>query len=760
MGFDVVYLPPVHPIGHDAIARAPTTPSTPARTTPASRGRSAPRPAATTRSTRTSARSRTSTPSSRAPASTGLEIALDLALQASPDHPWVTEHPDWFSERADGTIAYAENPPKKYQDIYPLNFDHDYAGLYAECRRIAALLDGATASGSSASTTRTPSPCASGRSCSPRSASTDPDVLFLAEAFTRPAMMRQLAAVGFHQSYTYFTWRNAKWELEAVLHRARRSETAHVLRPELLRQHPGHPPRVPAVRRPAGVQDPCRPGGDPVPDLGRLLRLRALRARRRPAGQRGVPRLREVRLPPAGLGRGGGRGPVAGAVPHAAQRDPRARTRPCTGCATSPSTPPTATRSCASPSARATTRSSSSSTSTRTVPARPPCAWTCRRSASTWGDHFAVHDEITGATLRRGASDNYVRLDPFVEPAHVLTSGAPVTAIARALRGPDPFDDRVARTPTGSSAPSSTRCSSARSPTATATARGDLRGLTQQAGLPRLARRRLPVAAAVLRLTPARRRLRRRALHRGAAGVRDPRRLRRVRRRRARARHARDHRLRHEPHERPAPVVPGQPLRPDGSVRRLLRLVRHRRRRTPTRGSSSSTPRRRTGRSTRSASSTSGTGSSATSRTSTSRTPTSQDVGPRGAALLAGRRHRRVPARRRARTSSRTRAPTARTSPPPTSSSSGCARRSTASIPTGCMLAEANQWPEDVVDYLGDPDDRWRRVPHGLPLPGDAPAVHGRPARVSASPSPRSSSAPRRSRAAASGASSCATTTS
>ena len=136
MGFDVVYLTPIHPIGttarkgpNNTLERATT--ETRAAPTP-----SAHRTAGTTRSTPTSAPSRTSTPSSPGRASSGLEVALDIALQCSPDHPYVTEHPEWFTTRADGTIAYAENPPKKYQDIYPLNFDNDPAGAYAEMRRV------------------------------------------------------------------------------------------------------------------------------------------------------------------------------------------------------------------------------------------------------------------------------------------------------------------------------------------------------------------------------------------------------------------------------------------------------------------------------------------------------------------------------------------------------------------------------------------------------------------------------------------------
>ena len=155
-------------------------------------------------------------PSSRGPARLGMEVAMDLALQASPDHPWVTKHPEWFTTRADGSIAYAENPPKKYQDIYPINFDNDPEGIYAEVR--AVVRSGwTTASGSSGWTTRTPSRCRSGSGCSPRSPRSDPDVIFLAEAFTRPAMMHALAKIGFHQSYTYFTWRNTAGELTEYL---------------------------------------------------------------------------------------------------------------------------------------------------------------------------------------------------------------------------------------------------------------------------------------------------------------------------------------------------------------------------------------------------------------------------------------------------------------------------------------------------------------------------------------------------------------
>ena len=145
-----------------------------------------------------------------------MEVALDIALQCSPDHPWVTAHPEWFTTRADGTIAYAENPPKKYQDIYPLNFDNDPEGIYTEIRRVLQVwIDhGVTLF-------RVDNPHTKPLDFWARileSVRADhPEVIFLSEAFTRPAMMQTLAKIGFHQSYTYFTWRNTKDEITEYL---------------------------------------------------------------------------------------------------------------------------------------------------------------------------------------------------------------------------------------------------------------------------------------------------------------------------------------------------------------------------------------------------------------------------------------------------------------------------------------------------------------------------------------------------------------
>ena len=159
----------------------------------------------------------------------GMEVALDLALQCSPDHPWVGEHPEWFTVLADGSIAYAENPPKKYQDIYPLNFDNDPEGIYAAILEVVRtwISHGVTIFRVDNPHTK---PLNFWQRLIREVRSTNPEVLFLAEAFTRPAMMRTLGKIGFHQSYTYFAWRNTKQELIDYMVELSQ-DTAHVLRP-------------------------------------------------------------------------------------------------------------------------------------------------------------------------------------------------------------------------------------------------------------------------------------------------------------------------------------------------------------------------------------------------------------------------------------------------------------------------------------------------------------------------------------------------
>ena len=211
MGFDVVYVPPIHPVGvthrkgpNNTLTPGPDDPGTPWAVGSSAGGHDAIHPDLGTLADFTDFVARAN--------ELGLEIALDLALQASPDHPWVTEHPEWFTTRADGTIAFAENPPKKYQDIYPLNFDNDPEGLYAEVERIVRLWMGHGIRIFRVDNPHTKPLWVWDRLLSSIFA-TDPDVLFLAEAFTRPPMMRALAQVGFQQSYTYFTWRNSAAEI-------------------------------------------------------------------------------------------------------------------------------------------------------------------------------------------------------------------------------------------------------------------------------------------------------------------------------------------------------------------------------------------------------------------------------------------------------------------------------------------------------------------------------------------------------------------
>ena len=212
MGFDVVYLPPIHPIGrvhrkgaNNSVTPKKNDPGSPWAIGSAEGGHDAVHPELGTLADFDAFVARAG--------GLGMEVALDLALNAAPDHPWVSEHPEWFTSRADGSIAYAENPPKKYQDIYPLNFDNDPEGLYAEVERIVRFW-----MGHGVRIFRVDNPHTKPLWVWDRLINsvfdTDPDVLFLAEAFTRPPMMRALAEVGFQQSYTYFTWRNSRFELE------------------------------------------------------------------------------------------------------------------------------------------------------------------------------------------------------------------------------------------------------------------------------------------------------------------------------------------------------------------------------------------------------------------------------------------------------------------------------------------------------------------------------------------------------------------
>jgi starch synthase (maltosyl-transferring) len=228
MGFDVVYLPPIHPIGssyrkgpNNTLNATAHDPGVPWAIGSSAGGHDAINPELGTVEDFDAFLSR-----ARA---LGMEIALDLAVQASPDHPWVSEHPEWFTTRPDGSIAFAENPPKKYQDIYPINFDNDFQGILNEIIRIVRFWMDRGVRIFRVDNPHT-KPLKFWQDLLSNIRSTDPDVIFLAEAFTRPAMMHALGKVGFQQSYTYFTWRTSKGDLQAYGHEVC-VDTADFLRP-------------------------------------------------------------------------------------------------------------------------------------------------------------------------------------------------------------------------------------------------------------------------------------------------------------------------------------------------------------------------------------------------------------------------------------------------------------------------------------------------------------------------------------------------
>jgi len=230
MGFDIVYLPPIHPIGHtfrkgpnNTLEHGPDDPGSPWAIGSEEGGHTAVHPQLGTLEDFDFFVARA--------AGNGLAVALDYALQCSPDHPWVREHPQWFKHRPDGTIRYAENPPKRYQDIYPIDFETtDREALWNALRDVVLFWIGHGVTVFRVDNPHTkPIPfwqwliaCVQEK---------HPEVIFLAEAFTRPRVMQRLAKVGFTQSYTYFTWRNAKWEIEEYLRELSQTEMVDWFRP-------------------------------------------------------------------------------------------------------------------------------------------------------------------------------------------------------------------------------------------------------------------------------------------------------------------------------------------------------------------------------------------------------------------------------------------------------------------------------------------------------------------------------------------------
>ncbi len=355
----------------------------------------------------------------------GLEVALDFALQAAPDHPWATEHPEWFTTRADGSIAYAENPPKKYQDIYPINFDNDPAGIYAEAERVVRhwMDHGVRIFRVDNPHTK---PVQFWEWLLARVRATDPDVLFLSEAFTKPPMMRALATVGFHQSYTYFTWRNTRSELETYLNEVSH-ETSAVLRPNFFvntpdilhayLQHGGRPAfKIRAVCAAMGSPSwgvysgfelfehvALKPGSEEYLDSEKFqIRIRDWAGAEK-TGDTLAPyltRLNEIRRAHPALQQ------LRNVTTHSSDDDAvlvfSKQLVSATGTGGQDDTVIVVVN--LDPHAPRTT------TAHLDLPAL----------GMNWEDTFTVHDELTGQSWRWGAH-NFVHLDPFTEPAHILT---------------------------------------------------------------------------------------------------------------------------------------------------------------------------------------------------------------------------------------------------------------------------------------------------------------------------------------------------
>jgi len=421
MGFHIIYLPPIHPIGrvnrkgrNNTLDPGPDDVGSPWAIGAAEGGHDAVHPDLGTIEDFDAFVARAQ--------ELGLEVALDFALQAAPDHPWATEHPEFFTTRADGSIAYAENPPKKYQDIYPINFDNDPERSYAEMLRIVRHWMGHGVRVFRVDNPHT-KPVAFWEWLLGEVRKTDPDVLFLAEAFTRPSMLQALGMIGFQQSYTYFTWRNTRHEIETYLREVSRV-TSHRMRPNFFVNTPdilpeylqyGGPPafKIRAVLAALGSPSwgvyagfelcehvAVRPGSEEYLDSEKFqIRIRdwaAAEAEGRTLApylttlnhvRRRHPALQELR----------------NLTVHNAEDDSIVVFSKTT-------TQPDGVRD----TVIAIVNVDPHNTRETTVHLHLPAL------GLDWNDRFLVHDEVTGADWTWG-EHNYVRLDPFHEPAHILS---------------------------------------------------------------------------------------------------------------------------------------------------------------------------------------------------------------------------------------------------------------------------------------------------------------------------------------------------
>ncbi len=237
LGFDVVYLPPIHPIGHtnrkgpgNALNGGANAPGSPWAIGNEAGGHTAIDPSIGTLGDF----DRFNAAANRL----GIEVALDFAVQCSPDHPWVRAHPQWFRRRPDGSVKYAENPPKEYQDIYPIDFDtSDQRGLFEELLRVIRFWREHGVKIFRVDNPHT-KPVQFWNWLINEVQASNPEVIFMAEAFTRPKMMKALAKAGFTQSYTYFTWRNTKFELTEYLTELTQTSMREYFRPNFFANTP------------------------------------------------------------------------------------------------------------------------------------------------------------------------------------------------------------------------------------------------------------------------------------------------------------------------------------------------------------------------------------------------------------------------------------------------------------------------------------------------------------------------------------------
>ncbi|WP_433532387.1 maltotransferase domain-containing protein [Micromonospora sp. CA-263727] len=423
MGFDVLYLPPIHPIGrvnrkgpNNTLVAGPADVGSPWAIGAAEGGHDAIHPDL---GTPEDFREFVATAAEH-----GLEVAMDLALQCAPDHPWVTEHPEWFTTRADGSIAYAENPPKKYQDIYPLNFDNDPDGIRAEVLRVVRHWIGEGVRIFRVDNPHT-KPVDFWHWLIGEVKRVDPDVIFLAEAFTRPAMMHGLAKVGFTQSYTYFTWRTSAAEMREYC--AELVAAADHMRPNFW-------PNTPDI-----LHSSLQHGGPPMfkiravlasllsPSWGMYAGFELFEHVARPGAEEYLDN-EKFQLRPrdwaGALAQGRSLAPFVATLNRVRRDNPalhRLRNlvfhdidNPALLCWSKrdPVTGNTVLVVCSFDS-----HTVQWGNTTLDMPAL----------GLDWHDRFTVHDELTGASYDWGQR-NAVRLDPYLQPAHVFTVPTPTSA--------------------------------------------------------------------------------------------------------------------------------------------------------------------------------------------------------------------------------------------------------------------------------------------------------------------------------------------